>query len=70
MHVTPERVNPLDRVLDPASIIRLSNTSSIRDIEISVKISYKRKKKKKNISRDYNSLSEFNKDKFSMKEIK
>lgn len=69
MHVTPERVNPLDRVLDPASIIRLSNTSSIRDIEISVKISYKRKKKK-NISRDYNSLSEFNKDKFSMKEIK
>lgn len=68
MHVTPERVNPLDRVLDPASIIRLSNTSSIRDIEISVKISYKRKKK--NISRDYNSLSEFNKDKFSMKEIK
>lgn len=51
-------INPLDRVLDPASIITPLNTSSIRNKKSAIKISYKKKKKKKYISRDYNSLSE------------
>lgn len=39
-------INPLDRVLDPASIITPLNTSSIRNKKSAIKISYKKKKKK------------------------